>query len=219
MIKTPTLLAGWRFEGNANDWSGGGYNGTVYGATLAAGRFGQCYSFTLDDYIGIGTNAAFSIQAADFTVRVVIKFNSTTQKYLMSKVYQVAIPVKYEWSIGTLAGVIIFRIYKNTGDGAVYASLDSISTINDNNQHDVAFTWDVSETTLKCYIDGVLESTTSTTAGTKETSRASTLFDIGWMDQETGTYWEGLIDEVQIFTSCLTAGEIRALMLGYSPGE
>ena len=42
------LVAYYPFNGNANDESGNGYNGTVYGATLTYDRFGNpnsAYSF------------------------------------------------------------------------------------------------------------------------------------------------------------------------------
>ena len=49
------LVGWWPFNGNANDESGNGNNGTVNGATLTADRFGvadKAYSFDgVDDYI------------------------------------------------------------------------------------------------------------------------------------------------------------------------
>jgi len=51
------LVAEWLFNGNANDTSGNGHDGTVYGATLASDRFGtanSAYSFDgTDDYISV----------------------------------------------------------------------------------------------------------------------------------------------------------------------
>ena len=51
------LIAYYPFNGNANDESGNGNDGTVSGATLAADRFGMlnnAYAFDgIDDYIGI----------------------------------------------------------------------------------------------------------------------------------------------------------------------
>lgn len=38
---TNGLVAYWPFNSNANDASGGGHNGTVYGATLTTNRFGE----------------------------------------------------------------------------------------------------------------------------------------------------------------------------------
>jgi hypothetical protein len=47
-VPTNGLVGWWPFNGNANDESGNGNNGTVYGATLATDRFGvsnKAYSF------------------------------------------------------------------------------------------------------------------------------------------------------------------------------
>jgi len=49
------LVGWWPFNGNANDESGNGNNGTVNGATLATDRFGnvnQAYGFDVNQKIG-----------------------------------------------------------------------------------------------------------------------------------------------------------------------
>lgn len=60
MIKTSNLVGGWRFEGNANDWSGNGNSGTVInGAILTTGKFGQAYNFDgVNDYVLINNSSA-----------------------------------------------------------------------------------------------------------------------------------------------------------------
>jgi hypothetical protein len=54
-VPTNGLVGWWPFNGNANDESGNGNNGTVNGATLTADRFGnanKAYSFDgVDDYV------------------------------------------------------------------------------------------------------------------------------------------------------------------------
>jgi hypothetical protein len=54
-VPTNGLVGWWPFNGNANDESGNGINGTVNGATLTSDRFGNigtAYSFNgIDDYI------------------------------------------------------------------------------------------------------------------------------------------------------------------------
>ena len=65
MLVTKNLKAYYRFEGNANDNSGNGHNGTVVGATLATGKFGRCYSFDgSDDYISVGDHADLRLAGA-----------------------------------------------------------------------------------------------------------------------------------------------------------
>jgi hypothetical protein len=57
-IPTDALIARWSFQGNANDMSGNGNHGVVYGATLTEDRFGNpdsAYQFDgINDYINIG---------------------------------------------------------------------------------------------------------------------------------------------------------------------
>ena len=64
-VPTNGLVGWWPFNGNANDESGNGNNGTVNGATLTTDRFGvanKAYSFDgVNDYIhGIVNNANLS---------------------------------------------------------------------------------------------------------------------------------------------------------------
>lgn len=76
MLKVPSLLAGYRFEGNANDFSGNGHNGTVYGASLTTGKFGRGFQFDgADDYISVPDNDAWYFGTADFTIHLSVNFN------------------------------------------------------------------------------------------------------------------------------------------------
>jgi hypothetical protein len=48
------LLAEWHFDGDANDSSGNGNNGTIYGAIFTSGINGQGLSFDgVDDYVNV----------------------------------------------------------------------------------------------------------------------------------------------------------------------
>ena len=73
------LIGYWPFNGNANDVSGNANNGTVYGATLAADRFGNAnsaYSFDgVDDFIE-SSNFCYNNGEVDQTVSV--WFNPTS---------------------------------------------------------------------------------------------------------------------------------------------
>lgn len=64
-ITTEGLVAYYPFNGNADDQSGNGHDGTVYGATLTSDRFGasdSAYSFDgIDDYISMDYADAFQL--------------------------------------------------------------------------------------------------------------------------------------------------------------
>src|SRR5215813_8754007 len=69
-LKTPNLKGAWRFEGNANDWSGAGFNGTASSTLTTSGKFGRAYSFNGSaDRISLGTGSvAICPTAPPFTV-------------------------------------------------------------------------------------------------------------------------------------------------------
>ena len=77
-VPTNGLVGWWPFNGNANDESGNGNNGTVNGATLTSDRFGNAssaYSFDgVDDYIEIQLN-----QSLSYTYSAWVNFNNFTQ--------------------------------------------------------------------------------------------------------------------------------------------
>jgi len=64
-VTTDGLVAYYPFNGNADDQSGNGHDGTVYGATLTSDRFGaagSAYLFDgIDDYICVDYASAFQL--------------------------------------------------------------------------------------------------------------------------------------------------------------
>ncbi len=73
-VTTGGLVAYYPFDGNADDQSGNGHNGTVYGASLTNDRFGNpgsAYSFDgIDDYISVDYADAFQLPALTVSVWV-----------------------------------------------------------------------------------------------------------------------------------------------------
>jgi len=87
---TDGLVAYYPFNGNANDESGNGNNGTVNGAALTTDRFGNAnsaYSFEgVNDYIEVGDSNSLDL-SSQFTLSVWInqKGNSTTGYRIVDK--------------------------------------------------------------------------------------------------------------------------------------
>jgi len=71
-----TLVAHYPFNGNADDASGNGLNGTVHGATLTADRFGianRAYHFSAQDsaYISVEDNDLLDVrEGEDFAISI-----------------------------------------------------------------------------------------------------------------------------------------------------
>jgi hypothetical protein len=82
-LPTNGLVAWYPFNGNANDESGNGNNGTVNGATLTTDRFGnvgKAYGFDgIDDYINCGNSSAFNQNNISVSVWVYHKIHATSR--------------------------------------------------------------------------------------------------------------------------------------------
>lgn len=82
-----SLVAHYPFSGNANDATGNGYDGTVYGATLTEDRFGNtnsAYEFDgVDDYINTFSTFDFEFRTMSLWVQPYdIQGNETTDKHI-----------------------------------------------------------------------------------------------------------------------------------------
>jgi hypothetical protein len=79
-VPTNGLVGWWPFNGNANDESGNGNNGTVNGATLTSDRFGninQAYGFDGNDWIEMNIP-----QTIEFSVSVWFNSSILNQSYM-----------------------------------------------------------------------------------------------------------------------------------------
>lgn len=76
------LVGWWPFNGNANDESGNGNNGTVNGATLTSDRFGnagKAYSFDgVDDVIIVQDDTTLQIRTGEITISVWALLNTSS---------------------------------------------------------------------------------------------------------------------------------------------
>ncbi|MBK9288585.1 MAG: LamG domain-containing protein [Flavobacteriales bacterium] len=88
-VPTNGLVGWWPFSGNANDESGTGNNGVVFGPTLALDRFGnvnQAYGFNgLSDYIEIMDDASLDLEN-ELSISVWFNTNDyTLPQYIINK--------------------------------------------------------------------------------------------------------------------------------------
>ncbi|MEJ6801976.1 MAG: hypothetical protein QNK77_12425, partial [Crocinitomicaceae bacterium] len=81
-VPTNGLVGWWGFNGNANDESGNGNNGTVNGATLTTDRFGNpnsAYDFDgVDDFIEVLDTPELSFGSDNFSVAIWFAMKDST---------------------------------------------------------------------------------------------------------------------------------------------
>jgi len=199
------LVAWYPFNGNANDVSENGNNGTVYGATLTTDRFGD-------------TNKAYSFNGTSDYIKVL---NSTSlrlnQDLTLSAWFCTNTKLANEMAIlgkGTTinnTGYLLLITSSFYPDFArfrvsptiINASLESNTVVNDGKWHHIVGTYDKS--LIKLYVDGKFVKSASYSF---DISSLTTDLMIGREFDRTARQFNGQIDDVGIWNRALTDDEI-----------
>ncbi len=203
---TNGMVAYYPFNGNANDESGGGKNGVVYGATLTPDRFGvpnNAYQFNgIDQYIELSGTEQLSFVQGGFTLCAWVIFGeavSDADRMIIAK-HREGYPNGYFLESIWLANQPAFfvnddpRVVDSTGQ-------------NDGRWHHIVGTFDGAEAIL--YVDGIKKGRSPQTV----TYPNDTPISIGrcFPDTGSGRYFGGVIDQVRIYNRALLEPEIKAL--------
>lgn len=202
------LVAYYPFKDNANDESGHGNNGTVYGAKLTTDRFGNAnsaYSFDgKDDYISVADNVV--LNPTNITISAWIKLSNTKDyKFIIQK---------YNPNYSNQGYAMAVNLSGAANQPAMWVG-GSAWTIG-------TFMWDTgwhhimgiyNDSMVKIYVDGTQIASQAQTANM---SYPASLY-IGTYNGTTGTYnFSGIIDDVRIYNRALSESEGKEL---YDIGE
>lgn len=208
-----SLLLYLPFNGNANDASGNGNNGTVYNATLTTDRTGTAnaaYDFNgTDSYIEIPASSSLSkiYTSNEVTIAAWINIRNWYNNWNVFAVFEQYDPntdwgsvlLEANWS----SGGILFESGYNTN----YIGCDY--TWNFNEWHHLAVTYSKVTDTAKFYVDGNL-------LCSKEYLEAFTpdlvnTYVIGRSLSGPDEYSDGIIDEVRVYNRALHENELLNL--------
>ena len=209
------LVGWWSFNGNANDESGNGNNGTVNGATLTSDRFGnanKAYNFDgINGYIQVNDNSTLQI---DTTISVAVwsKFTSTCNNcsgWVLGKGIN-STNSSFQIGEGLSGNQSGFDGYRFIGgsigllpwDG--HTQSNNISGIQWNH---VVFVFD--SLLLKIYINGILD-TTYNSIEVLSLNNFPLLFG-AINDNPVSGFFNGDIDDAGIWNRALTQQEITDL--------
>jgi hypothetical protein len=194
------LVAKYYFDGNAEDESGHGYNGTVYGATLTTDRFGNlnsAYSFDgVDDRIVVSNFTSLPISNQPRTISVWIYTLPNTWGTDIHTVIHYG-----DWQPLTAFGIDMSdypRIQFYTWDNDLYCIADASRT------GWIFLTFSYDGKTIKGYINGVLIDKLDLTLQT-------TLTDLIIGLNEPTEHFLGNIDDIRIYNRALNNLEIISL--------
>ena len=215
-IPTSGLVAYYPFNGNANDESANTNNGTVFGATLTADRFGNAnsaYSFDgVNDYVSLNTDVGDGIRTISAWVNPAISFDSTLSE-AMTIIGRNSGTNDGEFLLAfsgpsTLPGdrgkaQLVRRIGSSSYD--VYSTKEN--WIGGKWHHILAVI--APSGGMAMYLDGVLESDTDISS--EATDSRNEVTNIGVFGDSNNRYFNGVIDDIRIYNRALSAAEISAL--------
>ena len=214
------LVGYWGFNGNANDQSGNGNNGTVNGATLTSDRFGNnnsAYSFDgSNNHILVSNNSTLS-GFSDITISLWInisQFPSASNPFsgLVTKWYGSGncggMTDNYACYLRTnnqfIAGTNQYRNYPNM--------LQSPSNLSTSNWYHLVMVHN-STTGGSIYINGTLVSTYNT-SGALCSSTNPLYFGCDNGLGAINRFFNGKLDDIGIWNRALTQQEITAMYNG-----
>ncbi|MDD5544271.1 MAG: hypothetical protein PHX83_13965, partial [Acidobacteriia bacterium] len=209
------MIGWWPGDGNANDASGHGHNGTLQnGATYAPGRIGQAFSFAgTGDFVEVPDNPSLDISGG-MSISFWAKLNSVDawrgfiSKAIWAGGYQdTAFTLKI-----TPAGRLNFLATSTGGeDGLMWP--ESNSALAPGAWHHYAVVY-LPSTYVRFYIDGNLDA--ERTAGiVPSIYNSSQPIRIG---QDAGSSINGLMDETSLYNRALSTAEIQSIYNAGSAG-
>lgn len=206
-----SLVAYYPFNGNANDESGNGNDGTVSGATLTEDRFGNAnsaYHFDgIDDFIEIVEpinipyhESSRSISAwvlmedgTDSVIdRVIVGYGSQKAQSMFGLQYGLGDSYDY--------GIWIYDCRYDLDCNGGYANF-----VEKRYYHLVAIYNEVNEK-LQLFIDGILYKGTIISIDTTKTN-----IYIGYQNNPNVGWFNGIIDDIRIYNRALSESEIQQL--------
>jgi hypothetical protein len=216
-VPTSGLVGWWPFNGNANDESGNGNNGTVNGATLTTDRFGvanKAYSFNgSSNYIDYPSGSSSSLNiVGDFTVCFWVKTSSigSTGKTIISFGDQqnsnsggITIGINDGFPLGP---------YGRLGYATQGQWNQSTNVINDNVWHFIVIT--LQGSLMKLYVDNNLNNQTLNQLPTLSWNGGRR---VGAANYGLVGFYKDLLDDIAIYNRALTHQEITNLYTSSAP--
>jgi hypothetical protein len=217
-VNTPTdittgLVAYYPLNGNGSDFSGNGYNGTVYSASPTSDRLGNTSgALRFDgnaDLVGIPSASINNLTSG--TIAAWIKLNDNTDETITAKQRDSV----NSWALFTVGyiphttGGVPGKLYFHPRNNVPTGVASSASIIPTGVWRHVAVTF--SSTSVRIYINGALDSSKS--GDYSVGSNLTTTNTIGgWIAQPNPPHWfNGMIDDVRIYNRALTDAEILGL--------
>jgi VCBS repeat-containing protein len=205
----PSSLRGWwQLDGNATDSSGLANNASLIGSPgFVAGRIGSALSLNGTSQYASVPDANSLDLTSGMTLAAWIRPGVTaaaTQDILKKASTTGTLVNGYELSLSS-AGKVFVRLNQATSTDTFRVNSTTSYPLNNTAWMHVAATYD--GTTLKLYINGVLE---GSVAGPAAIAINSLPLSLG-AQSDASRFFKGLLDDARVYSTALTATQIAAL--------
>jgi Concanavalin A-like lectin/glucanases superfamily len=209
------LVAYYPFNGNANDASGNGNNGTVYGAIQTNDRLGNpnsAYSFNgASDYIDIGSSGLFNFTSGmTFAVWINPAALPVKRSFIIDK-WVNSVEDKHLYFLPDSRLEFYLHNCFNVGGDFNLQGVSSVNPIALNQWTFIVATYD--GTSINLYLNGNLNASETVSQNCVSNSTGSMYFgfnpDRAWTQE--GVAFDGMIDDVRIYNRALSESEIQSL--------
>ena len=210
IIASKQLIAFYPFNGDANDESGNGNNGSVNGATLTSDRFGNpnsAYNFGSGGYINVSDSPSLRMENS-YSIVAWIKPEANQQDGARIISKALAIPNYHSYFLALNQG--------NQGDllpnfGAYNNSyLNASSEVTANQWHQVIGVYDGKKTYI--YVDGELSNQRDIQSN-PPIGFDNLPLEIGRLNTNQSQYFSGCIDDIKIYNYAISQSKIDSLYI------
>ena len=216
----PSLVSWWPGDGNVDDAVDGNDGTLQNGATFAAGKVGQALSFDgLDDYVSVPDSSSLRI-TGPVTIDLWVNPNTNNNQgplvFKQRTIFEDGTLKAYE--VGVSGG----NLYWQIGDGTVWTTLPYGISWVAGTWHHIAVTWDgtTGPGSMKIYQDGTLVASTSAAVTSIQTNAYPLRIGGGGSFHSADVdFFDGLVDEVEIYNRSLTDSEVQAIFSAETAGK
>lgn len=204
---TSGLVGWWKFNGNMNDSSDNGNNGSGSSATLTTGQDGSAngaYNFSGTSYINMGTSSVFNSPEITFSAWVK-PTNTSGVRTIISK------ETSYKYRLVATTNAVAVLISANGSSWLVNQTFNS-SLVPSGDWAHVAVTISSSDGSIKIYVNSNLTDTGQ--LNTPITSYSANPLIVGSYNTSGTEGFVGAIDDARVYNRALSASEIANLYLG-----
>ncbi len=211
----PSGLVSWyRAENNANDSKGSNHGTLQNGATFAAGRVGQAFSFDgVNDFVSINNGSSLDFGTRDFSVELWLNLNDVSGEQTL-----------FIKRVGTFPNSQEYLLETGVSGGLRFLVRDTTS-----NQNDLVISNQISANTWyhfaavrqggnsKIYLNGTLVG--DQTAGTNVNTGTGGTAVFGALLDVNARFVNGRIDEPAFYNRALSQTEIQAIFNAGNAGK